>query len=1396
MVKPIFAPQLVLLIIITFETTLLSINISHPFMQKKSILNILAALFVNFLFATLTFAGTDIAGSKTLTFENISFNEGLSNLQINAICQDDLGYIWVGTARGLNRFDGFGMEQFFFLSNDSNSISDDYIGKMKNRPGLGLLIIAQGGEVDLYDIKKEKIFRLKSSGELLTNICEWNGQFYFNSRAGKLCRFDEDSLHISKLGSFPDSLLASNIFPDEKLGLLCTLYGSNGFVGMVSFNPVSNKTSRIDFFDSPIFTADFLINDIQRIGNWLWVASNKGLLLYDDKNQKAFKMEGSVLDAVKAMDIRFIGTKNKNEIWIGTYDSGLFICDTALTKLKHVDNELEVGSPRKNLLTDCFSDRDKNMWVGTFNNGLKVSYNSEKRFNSDPYLNNLTKGRFITSILADQNGNYYIGTRESGLIEYNKTSLAHRVYSTSNSAIAGNFVCRLFEDSQGKIWVGQPNSLQLFDRKTGNFKSLGVPNNCGEILSFAETENHNVFMGTDASGILNFEIDGKFVRSIKETGLNIRLVSLRKNNEIIVCSILKGIFTYNTITDRMNKIGADVQRKEWIEANFLCYYIDSDSILWVGNFKWGLIRFDLATDSIKVYNMSDGLPSNDVVGIVEDKNGFLWLSTSYGLSRFDKNGNFMNFSMADGIENQQFHQNAVCVSKHLLYFGGNYGATELNPDRFLTLNEKPPEVIFKNLFINNNKILPESGSKTLSQNLAFTKAIVLSHKQKTISIDYVSLDFAETDKVSYSYFMEGFDKEWVNAGKTKRAVYSNLLPGNYTFMVKAQKNNSEFSSETLLKIKVKQTPWLSSWAILLYSVVLFTIIFIIFWLSFRAQLFRKEKEMEHVERLRENEVHIMKMKFFANISHEFRTPLTVISGVTYLISKQIKLTGYSQDLFSSLHQNVDRLLRLINQLLTFRELESDTLSLGISENNINKHIEIICNNFVYYARLKEISLLYESATRFELILFYDSDKIEKILSNLISNALKHTQNGGSIAVGSTKISKADAMEKYAFLQNNKFPLSESGYLEISVEDTGEGIKPKYIDSIFERFKMGGESNRKDFSSSGIGLDFVKRLINIHKGDITVKSVYNEGSVFSFVLPLDKNVFNANEFIEANELKINKPSSLPVFLNIDKTVGEPLAGNRKKYKVAIIEDNAELRKMVSETLSNFYRVVTANDGEMGLALIHKEHPDMVISDVMMPKMDGIELCQKIKSDENFSHISFVLLSARSEVADQIEGIKNGADIYIPKPFNLEYLMTVVERLFDNKEKLHKIYMKGLIPNLEETEINFDSMQLLRKFNTILEKQITNVDLSVETLAAEMNMGRSNFYKKFMDITNITPNAYIVKYRMNKAAELLKENKYSLSEISDMIGCRNASYFSTIFKKEKNMSPREFVKSLKK
>jgi signal transduction histidine kinase/ligand-binding sensor domain-containing protein/DNA-binding response OmpR family regulator len=1349
----------------------------------------LSVIGVLILFSQIDIYSKELSQKKPpVEFRSIAFREGLSNLQINTIYQDKLGYIWIGTARGLNRYDGSEMKHFFFSASDENSISEDYVNKIVGDAN-GHLFMLMGGKINHYDIKTERINRWDSKGVRFENLEQWRGKIFSNSSDGRFFTIDETAREITTFTTIPDTLRVINIFNIENEMLLLEVVSPYYQQGLISFDPYTKTLD--DYICLPTNASGeyFNIFEIKRVEQMLWIATSRGLHIYDKKNKK-FIQHPVLSHLLSTKNIKFIDIRKESEIWIGTYGEGLYIYHQNTREVEHYC--LSAGnynsSSKKEFLTDCLTDCNNNIWIGTFDKGLKVFYDIQRQFNHDEVLNQETKGKFITAVTRTKNGDYFLGTRESGLIRYNPDNLSYKVYSTTNSQIASNFICGLFEDSEGFLWIGQRNSLQTMNLLSEVIVDIKIPTGVNEILSFAESDNRYIFFGTDRSGFIRYDKKNKSTKVFKEMGSNIRQLKSVNDNEIFVCSFSKGMFVFNTRNGIYKRIGNDITMPAWIESNFLTFYLENDSILWLGNLRWGLIKINMRTNQINVFDKSKGLPSNDVVGITEDNNGFLWISTLYGLARFDKKNSFLNFSIKDGLENQQFHQNSVYFDGITLYFGGNYGVTHFNPDQFAQLVKSPPVVILKALQVNYKEIKPGDESNALEQNLAFTSSIVLSHKQRSFNIGFVAIDYAESDKITYKYKLEGFDKEWFNAEASNRAVYSNLLPGKYTFMVKAKNSESDFSEPVTLQIVVKQTLWLSIWAIIFYTFSVVAIFMVIFRLSLKAKLYKKEKEYEQLERIRENEVHAMKLKFFADISHEFRTPLTVISGVTSLISKKINYLDDSRELYLSLKQNVDRLLKLINQLLTFRELENDTLNINVYKSNMSQHVDHICNSFIYYCHLKKINLLKEIFIGKDLV-YYDADVFEKILSNLISNAIKFTPAGGIIKVKARPISLNDSISKYKNLTNNSSPLSNDGYIEISVHDTGEGIKKELLSLIFERYQQGSKNNNKDFSGSGIGLDFIKRLAIIHKGDITVQSNPYEGSVFSFILPLSESVYVSENKIENYKREFNYFKTV----SFNEQKSDQLQLDNSNYKIAIIEDNIELCQLLVNAFSPRYKIIYAYDGEKGLEIIRKEKPDMVISDVMMPKLDGIRLCQIIKSDKELNHLIVVLLSNQSEINDQIEGLRKGADLYIPKPFDLDFIMASIDRQFENRERLHKLYLSGLMPNLKQSNTNEGVIYFLSNFNATLEKEISDVNLNVDILAEKMKMGRSSFYKTFLKITNMTPNAYIAKYRINKAVELFKKDCYTLSEISDLVGFRSASYFSTTFKKEKGVSPRDFFKN---
>jgi len=1354
-----------------------------------------------FLFLGIVFS-KNIAGqnlgsdNKVFDFDNISMRNGLSNSEVRSICQDSLGFIWIGTDRGLNRYDGSRLEAFSSFSN-KQQISYNAIWGLHALPGG--VVIESRNEVFYYNQFTEDLKLIVDNSPLNNyhNSCVWQGKLYTVMGNGVLQSLDEVELKFNKVPNFSDDLNITNIYADSTNGLWCVNENADE---LYLFNPLTGELEIHDNYKNSRLTRDAFTQDIKQINGQLWIGTARGLVIYGirsniSKNISEYK---NLLQAIGNADIRFIEIKDE-EIWIGTYKKGLYIYDTKSNSIENIVEDKTQSGLRTNNLTSAIIDRDNNFWIGTFNKGIQVNYNKRKRFNTNKYINALTRDGFVNCVLADKQNKYYFGTRYQGIITFDSKTLKSRNFSSSNSSLSSDHITSMFLDSQEKLWIGQVNALQILDTKTGRFTSVELPVNYSEVVSINEFNGKIYTCGIRQVTV--FDLKGKLESELNEFGTNIRQTLKISDSELLVCGhgSLQNQFrlkVYIPEEDSIQNIDTDSTHPAWNDQYFITTFIDSDGILWIGSFFWGLLRYDFEDKTLKVYSKDDGLPSNDVIGITEDENKNLWLSTYYGLSSFDKKETFTNYYIDEGLNNQQFHQKAVY--KHTdgtIFFGGYSGITYFKPKEILSGSKSVPETMLKSLNVNYEIVYPSDDHNVLDRALPYTSSISLSHRQRSFSIDYVAFNYGLAHKIQYAYLLEGYDDKWREVGDATQAVFSNLRPGNYTFNVKSRNSESGWSNIESLNIKVKQTPWLSNWAIILYSLFVISIIVSAFWLTLRAKLYRKDLEVEHSERLREQDVHQMKLKFFTNISHEIRTPLTVISAMVYMLFRQLKPTETTKPLFDSLRLNVDRLLRLINQLLLFREMENDALKLNLSEMKISDILNETYIAFLHFADTKKIRFIINHGESInERSLFYDYDKVEKILANLISNALKNTPQKGEIKLVACELTKMDALAAYKDLQTSDLPISEEGYVEISVMDTGKGIEENELEYIFNRYRKSDNAETKsDYSGSGIGLDFTKRLINLHKGDIIVKSRLNHGTTFSFILPLDSTIYsgeNKVEFVQDTQsFVVSHPEDFSESPDSPKV--ESGEGN---FKIAVIEDNVELCDLIVNILKPNYSVISAYNGIDGFDLIEAEIPDLIISDVMMPGMDGLTLCGKIKDNQLLNHIYLILLSAKSEARDQIQGMEKGADMYINKPFNVDYLLAVVDAHFKRRERLNSDFKKGIAPHIEKGQENPEYLDFIDKLHVVLEQELNNETLNVQLLAERMNMSRSNYYRKFESVTGISPNSYIVKFRINKASELMKESEYSVSDISYMVGFPNSAYFSTIFKKENGVSPSQYIKDL--
>ena len=1338
----------------------------------------------------------NLNANTRLQFKNIGFKEGLNNMNVSAVVQDQLGYIWVATMGGVCRYNGYEFKHYYFDSGNPASLCSNHVSSLFCSSG-GLLYIGTESGIDCYDSRADKLISsfpgfIKSA---VLAFAEYDGFIYMGTNDG-LYRLKPGNSLLEKLGSnLIENLFVSSLFIDKRGNLWCGLGNGKGLA------IYDIKSDRFDFYRNSRGSAVLSNNNTIRTlfqpdENTLLVGTKGGLSYFDLRNRQYIdsKDNAQLISGLSGYDVRFIMEKEPSTYWIGTLQSGIFVYDKTRNTLVHHfqgDGSNEIHS---NNYISCFTDRSGNVWLGTFDAGLDVCFKEAKNFNFDVALNKLTQGKFVTAISKDLKKNFLITTREDGFFVYSTEDKTYTSYNKANSQLGHPSIRSVSVDSENKYWIGIYSGLQIFDPQNRTFKTLSLPEpNNGTVSSIQM--NNTVFVGTDGQGLLAFDLKGNLLNQYLMQGPNIPLVTRLNENELLFISYGYGLFALNVNDHATRRIElADVKKYPGLSYAVTAHK-DKEGMVWVGTYNYGLFRFDFKRSEVLNFNINDGLPSSDAIGIEEDDANNLWISTSFGLAKLNKsNFNIKTYFVNEGINNYQFHENAAYKDEHgIICFGGNSGLTYFNPAEILFESSRAPRIILNNLFIHNILVTPSESGSILNQSLPYTKEITLTYKAEHFSIDFVSFDFLSPEKVKYSYILEGYDKKWYNIGTQHSVSYSNLPRGNYIFKVRSVNGAGiKSENEAELMIHINPAPWFSYLAWAIYVLLTAGIFYFIFRLRIKTYVYKKNLEIEHLEHLREREINVMKQKFFTNISHELRTPLTLIYGLVSQLSRQENLNSQVREFAKNLDINVDRLLKLINQLLTYKKIESETLTLWLENGQINEAIRKILELFSLYAKEKDIRIDFFENNCFTL--FFDYDKLEKIMSNLLSNAIKHTEKGGRIEVNLRKITGSQIRERYGSDPNVQIV----DYIEINIIDMGGGIDRKDWSTIFDRYKQVDSEGRQrpDYSGTGIGLNFTKSLVELHKGSIRVESKIGQGSTFSFALPYDCSVFEPEDFADSAIPKDQQINSGYYSANDGtEAPNRPVIQADFEKTVLVVEDDVQLNNFLINNLKDYYKTITAHDGEIGMEIVTRNLPDIVISDIMMPKKDGYELAKSIKENKELCHIPVILLTAKSEIASQIEGMKSGADLYITKPFSIDFLLAAIDSQLKNRKRIHDIFLSGQMPKLDKAEMNQLDIQFLTKLNAFLEKELPNPELDILSLAKNMNMSRSAFYRKFMSLTKLSPISYIKKHRINKSIELMNLGKYTYVEISEMTGFGSPSYFSTAFKQEKGMSPREFVNQLK-
>ncbi|SDK67648.1 Signal transduction histidine kinase [Pedobacter sp. ok626] len=1370
---------------------------------------ILKRFYLCFLYTVLVLS-PGYAQNQKINFTSLKTKDGLSSNTINAILKDRYGIMWFGTEDGLNKFDGTNFTVYKHKSDDPTGIQANDIRAIHEDKSGNLWIGSSGGSLSLYDRKKNSFINFSantgeglSSDVIRTVSSDYTGKIWVATFSGldlldpKTRTVKKLSLQVGPKRAFP-AMTFNCLYEDSRHRMWI---GSNNGIYLYEreTNSFKNFTNSVS---DPSSLCDNAVSSIveDQAGN-LWFGTRNGLslLLPDGTSFKNFWHDSKNPNTLTNNMILSLAASTNNQLWIGTED-GLNILNIKTGDItRYKPDSRDIYSLTGKSISYIYIDNQGIYWLGVYHGGINkydTNLNLFQLKQGNVFDQNGLNTSVVTSFAKYRDDEIFVGTDGGGLNLFNrKTELFKRFnVPLANGSTLSNISIMSMEIARSKqLYLGTySNGLVVMDLKTGQFRQITNHNshdalNSNDIFCVKEDKGGKIWVGTNGGGVNVLNSKDKVLvkycknpKAINERdypGNNfVRFIEEDNAGNIWIGSYGSGIAVFNPHSNKFivySKANSKL-------PNDLTMSILKDRLgnIWVGTFSGGLSLFDDKTGQFITFSEKDGLNNATVYAIVEDKQGKIWLSTNKGISSFDrKTKKFTNYTIYNGVQNNNFVLGAgFSSSDGEIYFGGADGFNYFNPQYFKK-NKNVSRVLFTDLKIGNTSIVA-SADGPIKEHISVVKDIYLDYKQN-FTLSYVSVNYTAPEQNRYSYRLEGFDNEWINAGNSKSVSYTNLDPGEYVFHVKASNNDGLWNgAETAIRIHVLPPFWRTIYAYVLYVLVIVgTLLYIrhrgIQKLKLKfAQVQEKmkaeqliEEERKEAERLRELDK--LKIKFLTNLSHEFRTPLSLIMGpVDKLLTERrdIEIAGP----LAMIKRNTRRLLNLVNQILDFRKMEDQELRLNPSEVDIVAFIKEVLESFNDLSERKQIQLVFKSQMRCFYTLF-DQDKIERVLFNLLSNAFKFTPVGGIISL---EVEKSDRLND-----------GQESSLIIKVSDTGIGMSAEDKEKIFDRFFQAETSAPILNQGSGIGLSIAKEFVKMHGGDIAVQTELGKGSNFIIELP-----FSTTE--TADELTIDFSGSINSEPEIVTEADENVNGIDIP-SVLLVEDNEDFRFYLKDSLKSFYRIYEACNGQEGWQKALAHHPQVIVSDINMPYMNGIELCCKVKSDKRTNHIPIILLTALTGEEEQLRGLETGANDYLTKPFNFEILNAKIKNLLTLNKTLKDTYTKQIKVQTPEVVIESHSDRLLNKVLLYIEENLNNPKLSVEDLSRHVGMSRGSLYHKILELTGESPVEYIRSVKLDKATVLLEKSDLNVSQIAYMVGFATPNYFAKSFKAKFNVQPSEFM-----
>lgn len=1348
--------------------------------------------------------------TEDILFNRLGVQDGLSSNEITCMLKDRKGFMWFGTTSGVNRFDGYEFKHYKykesrlpFMEEHVSELQETADGRIWITYNTNQLCVYEPGS-DRFIPEKELLDSLRLENPPAKIFVDNDKQLYFATYTNEFCRYDQAR---GKIYSYPLNKEDGRVCDMSDVGDRLYVVHTSGVVEAID-KASGESVYRDEYLAQYAYSQLFYMFADSDGELWFFLnpGHSKGLFRLNPKSKQWKHYTTDTPVPLSSIMVRDVAEDMNGNIWIATDHGGINILDKRLDRMRYIrNNPFNPTSLSQNSVICLYRDDTGIMWAGTYKNGINYYHESIFKFRTIRYPLELMRDVFnndFNCIVEDKEGSLWVGTSGNGLLRYDRKTgeyVRFRAGRESENAISGDVVISMAKDLEGKLWLGTyMEGLTCFDGK--RFKHYrdvpgskdGLSNN--SVYSLYVDAKNRLWIGTLEGGLDCLDQStGKWTyyrMGDKENAINSDIVySLSGDDEgnIIVGTSLgvNRIDPESGIVTSFNgtKDGRSVFEDQIINVVFC----DSRQLVWIGS-NHGLHIYDRLNDKMYLLDQSSGLPDNSIMSILEDKYHTVWVGTKNGLLNIvpnrDADTNYKfdwnSYDENEGVQGRVFNVNSACqLETGELAFGGTNGLTFVDPAQIRYNSYAPPAVI-TGLMVNNVPVTAREaydGHVILTKDITCSNALELNYKERNFSLTISSCCYFLPLKNKYAFKMEGFDPEWTTVDASgRRITYTNLNPGTYTFKVKAMNNDRIWSKEiTDLRITILPPFWATGWAIALYIIAGVLLVYGVMWFFLRVQQKKLEEEQERAIVRKQHEVDEMKLRFFTNVSHEFRTPLTLILTPLEKLMKT-EDNPETRQILKLIYRNADRLLKLVNQLLDFRKIDVQGDTLVLSSGDIVPFVRDVAYSFKELSEQRQIHFSFSSVFT-SLPMKFDTDKVFKIVSNLLSNAFKFTPEGGTITLTLS-------------LQPDK---EGQNQLLIEVSDSGIGIPADKQEAIFERFyQVSSPDKANPVVGTGIGLHLCREFVRIHHGTITVKSEPGVGSVFSVTLPVIP--LDHQDIISSPEEKAGTENSLLVET-------EPADVDTTRAQVStllVVDDNVDFREFMRLSLSSSYSVLTAADGEEAWKIIPEELPDMIVSDVMMPITDGITLCRRVKEDIRTSHIPVILLTAKSAKDSELTGLEAGADDYISKPFNMDMLLLKIQHLVDMKKKMQKTFMQSSSVGIALTEVQVSSMDedLMRKAIAYIEGQITNPELSVERLSREMGMSRVNFYKKCLSITGKTPVELIRTIRLKRAAQLLEKSQMRVNEVALECGFNDVKLFRKYFKDEFGVLPSDYPDARRK